>query len=348
MTRAAGIAFSLLVVACGSRSGLSLSSGEGSDGSVGGSAGSAGSGGASPSCAFAETPVVLASALPSAYAIAVDASFVFVTTAVDGGKVLRIPKTGGEPVTLTSGLGRPRHLALDAERVWVTSPMDGRVLGVAKDGSAVQELVPASPGHPHGIARAGESTVWVRQGPGAKAGALFSWEPALAGPALLAGGLDDPGPLEVGGGDVYWIDNTSGGTPGIWHFAPATTAVPQLLAPLPAANGNDLALSETHVYYAMNAEVGRVPRMGGAREPLAAGKFASALALAPATGELYWVEGGATSSGRLVRMPLAGGAETTLATGLSVPRGVALDEACVYWTHQGVGDASGSVMARSR
>lgn len=355
MSRALAIAVSLLALGCGSRSGLlSLPSGEGGSSAFGGTGGAAGTqgsggaGGAHASCAFGTVPVVVAAGIARAYAIAVDEDHVFVTSAVDGGALVRIPKGGGEPVVLVSGLGRPRHIVLDAARVWLTSPMDGRVLSVEKDGSVVQVIVPESPGHPEGIARAGDATVWVRQGPGVDAGALLAWESVAPDVTLLASGLDDPGPLVASAGHAYWIDNTSGGTPGIWHFAQATTAVPQMLTPLPAANGNDLALSDTHVYYAMNAEIGRVPRSGGPREPLAAGSFARALALAPAADQLYWVEGGATSSGRLARMPMAGGAPETLATGLSVPRGVALDDACVYWTNQGVGDADGNVMARSR
>ncbi len=355
--RAARLCLALLLGACGSRSGLSSPPAETTDADAGGSGGGAGAGGSAgsgggagaggtPSCAFGAEPVTLAAGISRAYAIAVDEAFVFVTSAVDGGELLRIPKAGGPALALLTGLGRPRHLALDAERVWVTSPMDGRVLAATKDGAAVQQIVAASPGHPAGIARAGTTTVWVRQGPGVKGGALFAWEPESVAPTLLASGLDSPGALVVSEGHAFWIDNTTGNTPGIWHFAPATTAVPQLLAPLPAANGNDLALDDSHVYYAMNAEVGRVHRDGGARQVLSSGAFAHGVALGGP--HLYWVEGGATSSGRLARVPRAGGSVETLATGLVVPRDVALDEACVYWTNQGVGDASGSVMARAR
>lgn len=340
----------VLTLACGSRSGLSLSSSGGTSGSggvtTGGSAGTGASGGAGGAggCAFGSTPVALALGIPRAYDIAVDESAVFVTSAIDGGKLWRIPKSGGAPQALLSGLGRPRHVALDAERAWVTSPMDGRVLGVTKDGTAVLELVPPSVEDPEGIARSAGATFWVRQSP--ISGALLRWESAASGPSVLATGLVAPGALVVELGEAFWIDNDAGGTPGIWRFAPATAAAPEMLAPLPAANGNDLALDATHVYYAMNAEVGRVPRTGGAREPLASGTFATAVARD--AGELYWVEGGATTNGRLARMPVAGGAQETLATGLVVPRGVALDEGCVYWTNQGVGDADGSVMVRAR
>ncbi|MBK7581890.1 MAG: hypothetical protein IPI67_16985 [Myxococcales bacterium] len=348
---------SLCLVACGSRSGLlepsadaglagtgGSSAGGGSAGVGGGAAGSGGSG-ATPACAFGTDPFPLALGLPQAYAIAVDDAFVYVTTAVDGGALLRVPKTGGEVTTLVPGLGRPRRLSLDATRAWVTSPMDGRVLAVEKDGSALETLMPISPGHPEGIVATTDGAFWVRQGPGAKAGALFAWQPAT-GSIQLAGGLDDPGALAIEGTDAYWIDNTSGGTPGIWHYAPSATAAPQLVTPLPAANGNDLALDETHVYYAMNAEVGRVARTGGPREPLSPGVFASGVALGGPY--LYFVEGGATTSGRLARLPRAGGPVETLATELVIPRDVALDDACVYWTNQGLSNGSGSVMVRAR
>lgn len=336
----------LLGLACGSRSGLSEPNAGSADAAAGGSGGSSGSGGsgAAPVCAFGAAPVALAENLPRAYAIAVDGQHVFVTTAVDGGSLYRIPKTGGLMAPIAVALGRPRHVALDDARAWVTSPMDGRVLAVEKDGAGFELVVPPTPGHPEGIARTPDGAFWVRGGPGAKAGELFGWS-ETTGVLSLAGGLDSPGALVVGGGDAYWIDNSSN-TPGIWHFAPASTAAPQLITPLPAANGNDLDLDESHVYYAMNAEVGRVPRDGGTRQVLSSGVFAHGVALGGP--HLYWVEGGATSSGRLARIPRAGGNVETLATGLDVPRDVALDEACVYWTNQGVGDNDGSVMVRAR
>lgn len=183
--RAARLCLALLLGACGSRSGLSSPPAETTDADAGGSGGGAGAGGSAgsgggagaggtPSCAFGAEPVTLAAGISRAYAIAVDEAFVFVTSAVDGGELLRIPKAGGPALALLTGLGRPRHLALDAERVWVTSPMDGRVLAATKDGAAVQQIVAASPGHPAGIARAGTTTVWVRQGPGVKGGVLFT------------------------------------------------------------------------------------------------------------------------------------------------------------------------------
>ncbi len=134
--------------------------------------------------------------------------------------------------------------------------------------------------------------------------------------------------------------------PAIWRYVPATTAAPQLVTPLSAANGNDLELDDTHVYYAMNAEVGRVPRSGGPRETLTTATFAHGIALAGP--HLYWVEGGATTDGRLARIPRAGGQIETLATGFEIPRGVVVDEACVFWTNQGVGKDGGSLMARAR
>ncbi len=52
------------------------------------------------------------------------------------------------------------------------------------------------------------------------------------------------------------------------------------------------------------------------------------------TSNVYWT---AFSSGVLAKVPLAGGTVSTLATGLSSPRGVAVRSPNVYWVNSGGG-----------
>jgi hypothetical protein len=74
-----------------------------------------------------ETPIDLATAQNSPWAIAVDDDgYVYWTNAGDG-VVRAIAKTGGEPKTLSTGEGQPMAIAVDATGVFWTNYSDGRV-----------------------------------------------------------------------------------------------------------------------------------------------------------------------------------------------------------------------------
>lgn len=331
-----------LMAACGSRSGLLDDGPSPVDSGVGGTIGAGGgSGGTKPlDCRFGAEPIVLAKGIDEAHAIAVDDLFVYFTVAIDGGSVNRVAKDGGPVQVLLGNLGRPRDLALDAEHVYVTSPMDGRVVRVDKNGSNPIDIIDDL-GHPAGIGVGPGGTFWVRAGPGAKNGALLRSNPP-ASVKTLATGLDDPGPLALDEFEAFWIENSSGGVPGVWRLSVGLT--PQLLTSLPAANGNDIAVDATHVYYALNAELGRVPRTGGESEKLAEGVFIRGVALAT-DGNVYWVEGFDTEFGKVSRGK-PGEVPEVIAQNQNGPVDVAVDQACVYWTNQHL--FPGSVMAMQR
>jgi hypothetical protein len=53
-------------------------------------------------------------------------------------------------------------------------------------------------------------------------------------------------------------------------------------------------------------------------------------------------------TGNVARVPKAGGAPTTLASGQQAPVGIAADAWCVYWVNSGSGIADGQVMNVAR
>jgi hypothetical protein len=113
--------------------------------------------------------------------------------------------------------------------------------------------------------------------------------------------------------------------------------------------------------------VGRAPLDGGPYSFLVTldnGPFAVAALPLPFTGEasaayVYVVSQGSgsfsqTDVGTLVKIPVDGGASTTMASGLATPTSVAIDATNVYWVNSGYcpsdGGActTGSVMTTSR
>jgi hypothetical protein len=83
------------------------------------------------------------------------------------------------------------------------------------------------------------------------------------------------------------------------------------------------------------AQVGVVPKSGGASTPLLEG-LGYVFTLEGDADRLYFRDDG-VSSGRVLSLPYAGGTAQELATGLLSPRAVAVDALNVYWVDGNAG-----------
>ncbi|MBX3131111.1 MAG: hypothetical protein KF718_30605 [Polyangiaceae bacterium] len=352
--------FVSLLASCGSRSGLSTSdeAGSASGGSSGGAAtGGASSGGAGGSdaqaglCPPGSPPVVLVGEAHDAYGIALDASHVYFTRAPSSGSglVQRVPKTGGAVETLAAGQSRPRSLVVDQTHVYFTTPTSGEVKRVRKDGAALTVLA-SFQNFPEGIAVAGSWLFWVRSS--APGGKLMRLALPDGQPEVLVDGINDAWALAEHSG---WLYYTAGSTstsvsPRIQRFgaswSPGTP--PETLA-LIDLGMHALAVDATHVYYSTNPDLGRVAKAGGAPVTLFGGGF-FVRGVYAAAAHVYFVEsaGAGAPEGAVHRYDKTSGQLETIATAQHVPRAVAADTDCVYWTNSGFQSAGGSVMRGPR
>jgi hypothetical protein len=106
------------------------------------------------------TAVQLATALDPA-GIAVDGNNVYFTTG--DGKIMQVPKNGGDALTLASDLGNdPWAIAVDGENVYGASITNGTIVKIPVGGGASQVL--ASADYPMGVAVDANYVYWAEVG----------------------------------------------------------------------------------------------------------------------------------------------------------------------------------------
>jgi hypothetical protein len=142
--------------------------------------------------------------------------------------------------------------------------------------------------------------------------------------------------IAVRAGYIYGTLGNGGGATGPSVGRLATSGgTPVPLGTSPGAL-NGLTVDATNLYWATASAVLKAPIGGGGTTTTLVTGNGSPLAVD--TNNLYYGFhglGGANTYGPVLQVPLAGGTSTTLATGLHMVDGIAVDAANVYWTDNG-------------
>jgi hypothetical protein len=107
----------------------------------------------------------------------------------------------------------------------------------------------------------------------------------------------------------------------------STCLTPVTLATAPSDKACAIAVSATHVYWAVGGDIMSVPIGGGTPVVVTSGV---GCALAVDATNLYW-----TGDSTIMKAPLGGGSPVTLASGQSLPSYLAVTDGTVYWINYG-------------
>lgn len=364
-----GLAFLLGgMTSCGSRSGLRVATYEPSSANGGPDAGlvppdSGARGGTDAPTADAPTPCLAGAALVTLSTlaapndmrslIALDDTFVY---AVYPGQVpfgsdalVRVPKCGGATVTLASNQSRIEGLATDSTSVlWAnaqdssSSSAEGTVLAMPTGGGPTATVAASGGLNPTSLA--------VDPGPGGLADIYWTDSYSASIQRRPKGGgvittfatrQDNPANLAVSATHLCWTTYVNGVTgESSLVCADRAGAAPYVVASSTTLGYGFTTLDSTSVYATAGdgsgaADILRLPLAGGPAVTLASG-FPTGLAV-DAT-DVYWTDSvgaggtaGTPGNASVRRVPITGGAVTTLASSRSFTDGVAVDATRVYW-----------------
>ncbi len=278
--------------------------------------------------------------LDSPYALAIDDLNVFVGQSVDKGGVQRIAKVGGPVTVLSDKGGRSFHMSLSATHVYYTTSVNGQVKRLSKFGGL--EVLADFQHFPRGVVTSGSDVYWTYASAAVNGGLrhLNLFDGAVED---LLEKLRDPWTLVLHGTSLLF--SAHGTDPEIVEYSITDSKV---INSYPTElQSNDMAVTDSDIFYTTNTSLFRVNRASGSQSKLLSGVFVDGVAVA--NGSVYVTErGGAGMNGRVRRLDLGSGLETIVAEGFWAPRRVVVDSECVYFTDQGPVDGPGSVVRAPR
>jgi hypothetical protein len=285
--------------------------------------------------------VVLASGQRSPLTLAIDESSVYWANDNNGQvgaadvSVAKVPLGGGAVTPLAWGFQGANGIAVDRSRVYFS----GVVTTTAPQGNQRVRLmsVPLA-GGPTTVVTTGLTNDPIVIGPGGVYGsgpAQILVAPLSGGAAtpLLPNGTFDPSSFETYGIAVdaqfiYWT--IFSGSPMSVMKAPIQGGPATMVTSVPGV-AEGIAIDADSIYFGTGQGVWKVALAGGTATPLSSSP-ASGIAIDDAY--VYFTDF-AAGPGTVKKVAKSGGATITLATGLALPWGIAVDATSVYWTNAG-------------
>jgi hypothetical protein len=221
-------------------------------------------------------------------------------TEVQGGKVMRVPISGGTPETIASNEPRPFKVAVDAQSIYwstlstadcpdggLTCASGGTLKRAALDGSAPKTLA----SHielPSSIVVDGTNVYWAAPGSNITNGSIYKVKLEGGTPQALAShvwSLHDA--IAISATNIYWIQNgqTDGGGAETLFTMPIDGGT---ATPLAQVGGRPLSADAMNLYFLDGARIMKLPMTGGAPIPLTDYPSPAATEVVSDGANVYW------------------------------------------------------------
>jgi hypothetical protein len=263
------------------------------------------------------------------YAIAIDATDIYVVSAGSNNHIARAPLTGGSLDILASGQAFPRDLALVPDGVVWTNKGVGQDDGEIVHLQVQQQILFGLQGNlttgVWAIATSGDYAYWANQATGKISRSDISNNPMLEVLATVPGGT--PWDIAVDGSHVYWTNYDSSDV----RRVPVAGGTQQQIA-TGLSHPTGIAIDASYVYWAeeTSGRIARVKLAGGQVEEIATGQSTPAHVAVDAS-HIYWTN--YSVNGDVMRASLAGGDLVKLATKQDKPYAIAVDGSHAYWSN---------------
>jgi hypothetical protein len=277
------------------------------------------------------TPVTLVAAGSGEVfgSLAVDGTNVYWAEPSNPGAVLSVPVGGGAPKTLASQQPQPNSISIAGNSVYwtlfrysvVSVPVGGGVPVTVGIGVMPNSVAADS----NNVYFTDDGNGTVVQAPLADAGTQF----------MLVNMQPSPRNIAVDSTSVYWTSGTTqSSSTGSFVKTPIDGGAISTLVSGPCAPSY-VVVRGSAAYYLACEKVMSVPLSGGTPMSIASTANANAVGIAADDTNVYWTEWPNDTGGQcgiVMKVPIGGGASTTLAVAQLYPSTLATDGTSLYWS----------------